>query len=135
MQHQPERDEGEPEVLQLWTRMLHIYDRSLRVTTVGDGRRALELMDRVTPDVVVLDVMMPGMDGWEVLARMAEKSGTQKIPAIVVSAQDPQMHVPSAPFLIATCGRGFSATKLLRCSLSLSSTLLNVDQELEPMHP
>ena len=127
--------DDQPEVLQLWTRMLHIYDRSLEVTTVGDGQRALDLMARIHPDLVVLDVMMAGLDGWEVLAQMAKEDEICDIPVIVVSAQDPHAQLSLTPFLVASCGNGLSVARLLSCSLALSSILLNVAPEPEPTRP
>jgi CheY-like chemotaxis protein len=115
--------------------MLRIYDRALEVITVRDGESALALMEDVPPDLVVLDVVMPGMDGWQVLAQMAAENVIRDIPVIVVSAQDPHLDAPSAPFLIASYGKGLSIASLLRCSLSLSSVLLNTGQGPEPMRP
>ena len=127
--------DDEPEVLQLWTRMLHIYDRSLEVITVGDGQRALELMERVRPDLVVLDVVMPRMDGWQMLAQMAEKDETRGTPVIVVSAQDSHPDPPLASFLVASYGKGLSIPSLLRCSLNLASVLPGTGRGPDPMRP
>jgi CheY-like chemotaxis protein len=124
--------DDEPEVLQLWTRMLHIHDRALEVVTVGDGRRALEVMDRIGPDLVVLDVIMAGMDGWQVLEHMNQQEATREIPVIVVSAQDPHTALPATPYLVATCGDGLSVGKLLRCSLNFSSVMLGPDRAPGP---
>jgi DNA-binding response OmpR family regulator len=43
-----------------------LESRGYSVTTARDGNEALALMDTVEPALVLLDVMMPGMDGWEV---------------------------------------------------------------------
>ena len=53
-----------------------------------DGVAALELMRRVPPDIVLLDIMMPRMNGYEVLAQMRADAATSQIPVIVVSALD-----------------------------------------------
>ncbi len=54
--------------------------RGLEVETALDGESALELMDADPPDVVLLDVLMPGMGGLEVLRRIRSTSpGTQVI--------------------------------------------------------
>lgn len=127
--------DDDPEVLQLWTRMLHIYDRALEVITAEDGQRALALMQRISPDLVVLDVIMPGLDGWQVLTQMAENDQTRDIPVIVVSAQDPHLDPPSASFLTVSCGKGLSIASLLECSLNLSSILLGTGRGPEPMRP
>jgi CheY-like chemotaxis protein len=58
----------------------------------GNGRDALELMRDQLPDVVVLDLMMPLVSGWEVLRERAGDDELMKIPVIVVSAnRDPEV--------------------------------------------
>ncbi|HET7275562.1 MAG TPA: response regulator [Longimicrobiaceae bacterium] len=44
----------------------YLESRGYRVAEAPDGRTALAKMEEVRPDLVLLDVMMPGMDGWEV---------------------------------------------------------------------
>ena len=56
-----------------------------RYAEAGDGREALDLLDSVKPDLVILDVMMPGPSGLEVLAAMRERTAG-KTPVVVVSA-------------------------------------------------
>jgi two-component system, OmpR family, response regulator len=53
---------------------------------VGSGAAALELLETVTPGVVVLDLMMPQMDGMEVLRRMRGGAATREVPVLVFSA-------------------------------------------------
>jgi len=55
--------------------------------TAQDGLEALELANRVKPDLVVLDLMMPGMDGWEVCARLRQDILTSHIPIIMLTAR------------------------------------------------
>lgn len=58
----------------------------------SNGRDALDLMRGQQPDVVVLDLMMPLVSGWEVLRERAGDSALRKIPVIVVSAnRDPEL--------------------------------------------
>ncbi len=52
----------------------------------GNGQEALDLVQRVSPDLVLLDIMMPVMDGFEVLKRLKANAGTRDIPVIVISA-------------------------------------------------
>ena len=44
----------------------YLESRGYRVTTAPDGRAALAMLEEARPDLVLLDVMMPGIDGWEV---------------------------------------------------------------------
>lgn len=52
----------------------------------GNGREALDLMRQAHPDVVVLDLMMPIVSGWEVLEERSRTTELHDIPVIVVSA-------------------------------------------------
>ena len=59
-----------------------------RVLTAPNGDRALEIVREEQPDVVVLDVMMPGTDGWGVLNRIkAERDDLAKIPVLMLTAR------------------------------------------------
>ncbi|MGF7161230.1 two-component system cell cycle response regulator [Rhodoligotrophos appendicifer] len=53
-----------------------------------NGLQALDLVDRLLPDIVLLDVMMPGMDGIEVCRRLKSSPRTQHIPVIMITALD-----------------------------------------------
>jgi adenylate cyclase len=57
-----------------------------RPTTAEDGNRALELLRAHSFDVVLLDVLMPEVDGFEVLAQMQADSELRRIPVIIISA-------------------------------------------------
>lgn len=57
-----------------------------------NGRDALDLMRAEHPDVVVLDLMMPVLSGWDVLRERADDAALRSIPVIVVSAnRDPEV--------------------------------------------
>lgn len=56
------------------------------VLTAGDGPEALEVIERETPDIVLLDVMMPGMDGFEVCRRIKADPRTTHLPVVMVTA-------------------------------------------------
>jgi DNA-binding response OmpR family regulator len=51
------------------------------------GRQAIDMVREVRPALVLLDLMMPGIDGWEVRRAMLEDPATANIPVIVVSAR------------------------------------------------
>src|SRR6476661_8322060 len=58
------------------------------VRTARSGREALEICANERADVVLLDVMMPGMDGFEVCRRLKAETRTRHIPVIMVTALD-----------------------------------------------
>ena len=58
------------------------------VTLAENGRRALEMLGQGDFDLVLLDILMPEMDGFEVLARLKSDPARRDLPVIVISAQD-----------------------------------------------
>jgi CheY-like chemotaxis protein len=59
----------------------------LAVTEAADGAEALEVVTRVRPSVVLLDVMMPVVDGWGVAEQLAVDDETREIPVVFLSAR------------------------------------------------
>lgn len=57
------------------------------VITAADGKEALEKVTTENPDLVVLDVMMPYMDGFEVLQTLRKNPGTRDLPVIMLTAK------------------------------------------------
>ncbi|HVL32751.1 MAG TPA: response regulator [Actinomycetota bacterium] len=65
------------------------------VVKAGDGEEALTAIESFNPDLIVLDVMMPRMDGREVCRRIKGNPETQHIPVIFLSARAQDMDVQS----------------------------------------
>src|SRR5688572_7576488 len=63
------------------------------VEVAGDGREALSKMGRVLPDAILLDLMLPTMDGWALIDALNERPETDRIPIIAVSATQHYHHV------------------------------------------
>jgi PAS domain S-box-containing protein len=59
-----------------------------RVASAKNGKEALELANEMNPFAITLDIMMPGMDGWDVLKHLKEKEQTNDIPVIITSMLD-----------------------------------------------
>ena len=68
--------------------LLQAYLESLSCTilTASDGLAALEIVERSPPDVILLDVMMPRMSGFEVCKKLKADPATRSIPIIMVTA-------------------------------------------------
>lgn len=50
-----------------------------------DGKMALKVLREITPDLIILDILLPGEDGLEILAEIKSNTFTEKIPVIIVS--------------------------------------------------
>ena len=71
-----------------------------RVVTAANGRDALEVLHRERPCVVLLDLMMPVMDGWQFQAALEQDRATREVPLIVISAlPDVSGRIPAAAHL------------------------------------
>src|SRR5258705_13619084 len=62
-----------------------------RVVFAKDGQGALEQTERHRPDLVLLDVMMPGMDGYETCRRLKAQEKTRDIPVIFITGADDEL--------------------------------------------
>ncbi len=61
-------------------------DEGFRIVTVADGKSALQKAEEILPHCIVMDLMMPGMDGGETIRRLRENPITKDIPVTVLSA-------------------------------------------------
>lgn len=59
-----------------------------RVAIAEDGRIALDQLGQISPDLILLDVMMPGLSGFEVLTTLRERHSQQSLPVIMATARD-----------------------------------------------
>lgn len=73
------------------------------VLPVADGQEALDVMKRRTPDVLVTDLSLPGIDGYELVARVRRDATLQNIPVICLSGYGGHEHEQRA--LAAGCDR------------------------------
>ena len=65
----------------------HLTREGYRVSTAGSGDEALETASRERPDIVVLDLMLPGLSGYEVLQELRRRAGLEDVPVIVLTAR------------------------------------------------
>ena len=80
--------DDEPSMLELVARHLRtLSDPKLEVIQASDGEEAWRLAREHLPDLVVLDVMMPYMDGFEVLKSLRREPETESLPVIMLTAK------------------------------------------------
>lgn len=75
--------DDDPDILQ--TLALCLSSEGYRVTTASNGQEALDLLDQEQPACVLLDLMMPVMDGWQFVSEL-ERRGSRKSPLLILSA-------------------------------------------------
>lgn len=115
--------DDEEEVLQLFARILSSAERGYRILGAKSGRRALSLLRERRPDVMLLDLIMPGMDGFQVLQEKSQDSSIRDIPVVVISAMDPSGEPIVSDTLTVTRSGGLSVRDLLTCIQAVSEIL------------
>lgn len=65
-----------------------LSEQGYRVREVSDGYKALEFLDNEVPDLILLDIVMPGMDGYEVMSGIKEKEYMKSVPIIMLTSRD-----------------------------------------------
>ncbi len=127
--------DDEPEALRLFRRMLVSSGRGYRVLLAGDGIQALHLLREQHPDVVLLDLVMPEMDGFRFLAVTKEDPDLRDIPVVVISARDPAGQPIISSAIAATREGGLSVPQLLACIDALTRILATAGQGADPAPP
>jgi CheY-like chemotaxis protein len=87
--------DDDPEIVGMLSTRLSM--RGYKVTTAGDGHAALEICRRLLPDLVLLDVMMPGKSGWEVARALKTDPLTAKVKIVIVTAIGEQVNDATSP--------------------------------------
>lgn len=111
------------EVLHLLSRMLTSTERPYRVLQTSSGHRALEILRKRQPDVMLLDLMMPGMDGFQILEQKRQDPAICDIPVVIISAQDPNGQPIVSRQLTIIHNSGLSGHTLLNCIQRISDLL------------
>ena len=87
--------DDDPEIVTMLSTRL--TKRGYKVTSASDGNRAIEMAKRELPDVVLLDVMMPGKSGWEVAKAIKHDPVTANIKIVMVTAIGEKTNEITAP--------------------------------------
>ncbi len=87
--------DDDPEIVTMLSTRL--TKRGYKVSTAADGHQALELAKSERPDLMLLDVMMPGKSGWEVARALKQDPTTQGIKIVMVTAIGEQVNEITSP--------------------------------------
>jgi signal transduction histidine kinase/AraC-like DNA-binding protein len=116
--------DDDPNTLEMHARIVRAHSPSHQVLPARNGLEALDLLQREQVDLVLLDLMMPELDGFGVLERMREDEATSRIPVIVLTGQE--LNESDMERL----NQGV-ATVLSKGLFSVAETLTHVDTALE----
>lgn len=81
--------EDDPEMIDLVT--LIVGRRGYQVKGAHGGREGLDLVQQNPPDLILLDLMMPDMDGWDVYHQLKAYEATRDIPVIIITAKSQEI--------------------------------------------
>lgn len=115
--------DDDPEILQLITRMFTVNENHYQILQAMNGQRALQIMRRRKPDLILMDLMMPGMDGFEVLEEKRVDPLIQDIPVFVVSSRNPVGETVISDMVSVYRGNGLSIQEVLSCIQNLGAVL------------
>jgi DNA-binding response OmpR family regulator len=76
--------DDEPDIVKVL--VARLKEHGYQCITAGDGNKALVMAGEFMPDLIILDIMMPGMDGTEAAQKLRENPRTKDIPIIFLSA-------------------------------------------------
>jgi signal transduction histidine kinase/CheY-like chemotaxis protein len=116
--------DDDPDVFQLYFRMLSVEEsHNYRLLQAMNGDEALYLMRTRRPDLLLLDLAMPGVDGYQVLATKNDDVTIRHIPVLIVSAQDLNAEPLTSASVVALRREGISVPELLSSLANLSEVL------------
>ncbi len=116
----------------LLSRMLRLYHENVSIRMAANGREVLQLLEQETFDLLLLDVVMPEVNGLQVLVQVRGNPRTQDLPVIVISAQDLNETQPICSNLLLSLGNGIQLVKALECSVGVSQILFTPIAEPYP---
>jgi len=67
-------------------KVVEFYNKDYSVTTIDSGNKLFNLLKKTIPDLILLDIMMPDINGWEILNKLKKNSKWKKIPVIFISS-------------------------------------------------
>jgi signal transduction histidine kinase/CheY-like chemotaxis protein len=115
--------DDEPDALQLFRRMLALSGRDYKVLLARDGQEALHVLQECRPDVILLDLVMPKVDGFQFLKLRGQQPDLLDIPIVIISARDPAGQPIVSNALAVTGGKGLSVRQLLVSMEALTKAL------------
>jgi len=114
--------DDDPEMRRMFARMIYLGGRHRTVTEAANGIEALSHVRSAVPDVVLLDLVMPELDGYGFLQSLRSEKTLKRLPVIVITAKGHEREVVVADELVITREAGLTVgefTQALRASLNI----------------
>jgi DNA-binding response OmpR family regulator len=67
-------------------KVIELYNKNYKVITIDSGKELLKLLKEEIPDLILLDIMIPDINGWEIFKKLKSKSEWKNIPIIFISS-------------------------------------------------
>lgn len=115
--------DDEPDDLELFALQLRAIDPEIEVHTALDGNEALGVLQSKPCDLVLLDIVMPELDGWQMLARKQSDPRIADIPTWMISAEDPAERPPRTEVVLAAPSRGLLLERLYAVSTEMAQLM------------
>ncbi|MBI2939337.1 MAG: hybrid sensor histidine kinase/response regulator [Chloroflexi bacterium] len=125
--------DDEPEALQLFRRVLASAQPGYRVLGATNGREALDLLRTERPDAILLDLVMPDMDGFRLLEARNQDLALRHVPVVVISAHDPHGQLIVSNALGVVHSGGLAVHQLLACVEALIRILSSAGAGGDPV--
>ena len=87
------------EILKSVSYSLREIDDNYEVIPVEDGKKCLEILEKETPDAILLDIMMPDMSGWELYDKIRDNPRWEDIPILFLTARTDRIAENAGKFL------------------------------------
>ena len=71
-------------------------DENIEILVASDATEAMNILTKIKPDLILLDIMMPEIDGYQMLGMLEKKSDVADIPVMMISAKTGASHVKKA---------------------------------------
>ena len=104
---------------------------NFEITTAENGQHGLEAALLETPDLILSDIKMPVMDGWEMIDKLRRESQLQDVPVIFISASAMMSDSFAAPVGYRTQSEEYGATDFLPKPLIIEDLLAKIENHLE----
>jgi signal transduction histidine kinase/CheY-like chemotaxis protein len=120
--------DDDPDALQLFGRLIASLGSGYHVLQARDGEEALSILQQHRPNVILLDLIMPNLDGFQFLEIRERDPALGEIPVIIISALDPANQSSMSMALALTQKGGLTMPQLLRSIEALSGILSIANQ-------